>query len=161
MKDKGLLILTVLLCLSAGCGGKTEQQVGWWPDGGIRYRVNVRKDKDGKYIRHGRSIHWRYNGNKEVDGYWKDGKKHGGWMAWYENGQKKEDGSWKDGKPHGEWTTWYKNGQKKEIGEWDEGRPVGQWLTWAEDGKPLAAKREKQFEAMEVPDYSAEWTMQT
>jgi antitoxin component YwqK of YwqJK toxin-antitoxin module len=32
----------------------------------------------------------------------------------YENGQKKVDGNYKDGKLDGKWTEWYSNGQKNQ-----------------------------------------------
>jgi len=59
-------------------------------------------------------LHTEYyeNGQKEFEGYYKDGKEDGLWKEWYENGQKKVEVNFKDGKEVGLETWWYSTGQK-------------------------------------------------
>ena len=38
------------------------------------------------------------NGEKELEGNYKDGKQEGVMIAWYENGEKELEGNYKDGK---------------------------------------------------------------
>ena len=40
---------------------------------------------------------WRENGQKRLEGTYKDGKQDGPMTAWHENGQKQREGTYKDG----------------------------------------------------------------
>ena len=55
------------------------------------------------------------NGQKSIEGNFKDGKKHGVRTEWHENGQKKSEVNYKDGKRQGVKTEWHKDGTKKEF----------------------------------------------
>ena len=55
-------------------------------------------------------------------------EKNGLSTEWYENGQKEIEGTFKDGKPDGLSTLWYENGQKRQEGTENE------WTYWNEDG---------------------------
>ena len=56
---------------------------------------------------------WFENGDKEMEGYYKEGKLNGPYISsWYSNGQKEEENNWKDGKLDGLWSVWYENGEK-------------------------------------------------
>ena len=50
------------------------------------------------------------NGQKQVEGNVKNGKRDELVTQWFENGNKKEEENYKDGKPDGLWTQWYENG---------------------------------------------------
>lgn len=57
--------------------------------------------------------HYDYypNGNKKIEGNYKDGKKEGTWITYYENGQIKREENYENGLLNGVMTIWYKNGQ--------------------------------------------------
>ena len=56
---------------------------------------------------------------------------------WYENGQKWMEGNYKDGKDDGLWTRWYENGQKKGEGRMKDGKLDGLQIFYNEDGTEL------------------------
>ncbi len=47
----------------------------------------------------GKLIKWYENGNKLIEGEFKDGKKEGKWISWHENGDKWKEGEIKEGIP--------------------------------------------------------------
>ena len=94
--------------------------------------------KDGEIIS---DKEWYYNGNKEFEKSYKDGKPDGLWKEWYENGQKKYEGSFKDGFRNGFWTYWYENGQKEIEFSYKKIKPNGIWTYWdRNDGKRYSGK---------------------
>ena len=72
---------------------------------GVFYPVNSETPFTGKSIGH------YENGQKKLEGNFKDGKREGLHTMWHENGQKKLEGNFKDGKPEGLHTSWYENGK--------------------------------------------------
>ena len=67
------------------------------------------------------------NGNKEFEGYLKDGLQNGHWIWYYTNGVKKEEGEFKNLQQESLWTKWYESGQMKEEGEYVNGKKQGAW----------------------------------
>ena len=59
-------------------------------------------------------IHTTYyeNGQKEYEGFYKDGELDGLYTTWYDNGQKKKEVNFKEGKEDGLETQWFKNGKR-------------------------------------------------
>ena len=56
--------------------------------------------------------------------------------AWYENGQKKLEGNWKDDKPDGLHTTWHEDGQKRFEVNYKNGKKIsGKY--WNSKGEPV------------------------
>ena len=53
---------------------------------------------------------------------------------WYENGQKGIEGTYKDGLEFGLWTYFYENGQKQIEGIYKDWEKVGKWTYYNEDG---------------------------
>ena len=110
--------------------------------------------KDGKA--HGHYTGWYENGQKSMEGNYKDGKLmsdmswkpdgtkcpltnikdgNGVFVAYHMNGQKKEAVNFKDGKKHGLVTGWDEEGQKKEEGGFHEGKRHGVYTSWHENGQ--------------------------
>ena len=54
-------------------------------------------------------------GNKQYEGYRKNGKWQGAWMSWHKNGSKIDSGSLQSGIPDGEWKVWGENGAPKYV----------------------------------------------
>ena len=82
-----ILILTSLLFLT-GC----EKEVSVLQKrGGVAYEVNSKTPFTGKLVE-------KYaNGQKKVEGNYKNGKPDGVHAWWHENGEKRSDTIWKDG----------------------------------------------------------------
>ena len=75
------------------------------------------------------------NGQKEMKGNYKDGKKDGLDVSWYENGQKWSETNWKDGKEDGLHVWWYDNGQKSMEQNYKKGWREGLFVSWHENGQ--------------------------
>ena len=75
------------------------------------------------------------NGQKRIEGTYKDWKRDGKWTFWFDNdGQKDREETYKDGKEI-ERTEWYylKNGQKRYEETYKDGELISQEC-WDEDG---------------------------
>lgn len=75
------------------------------------------------------------NGQKAIEGAYKDGKKDGLWTEWYENGQKMSEGHFKKGMEEGVWTEWHENGQKARQVRFDQGKEEGFRSAWYDNGQ--------------------------
>ena len=104
------------------------------------------------------------NGNKEMEGAYKNGEIFGRWTTWYENGQKRKqmeyDGFIKRTRipsPKGLLTEWYENGQKAQEGKVvvvvvnDFGKIVRDsiWTKWYENGETASV-----LDLISVPGFS-------
>ena len=137
---KNLLLFTVLVTLPlllGGCGGTTEIN-------SESQNVNVEELIERKEIVYlkgtyrgytGKSYELHPNGQKEMEGKYKDGKQDGLWVWWYENGQKEMEENYKDGKEDGLSVSWYENGQKEMEGNYKDGKMDGLWVQWHENGQ--------------------------
>ena len=74
------------------------------------------------------------DGKESSELIYKDGKQDGLLIDWYENGQKKLERPFKDGKQDGLFTYWYKNGLKERQGKFKDGKRDGLWTNWHNDG---------------------------
>jgi len=84
------------------------------------------------------------NGQKSMEGNYKDGKAVGLHVNWYENGQRMLEQNFKEeeGKnspiPDGLEVGWHENGQKKLEQKWKEGNVVkGSEKFWNSKGEPV------------------------
>ena len=98
--------------------------------GGLRYEVNSETPFTGV------AVDKYENGQKKVEGTWKDGKEEGLMTRWHENGQKEAEGTFKDGKRKGLVTSWYENGQKKHEVTWKDGKKLS-GTYWDEEGNEV------------------------
>ena len=63
-----------------------------------------------------------------------DGKRDQTWTAWWSNGNKRIEGNYKEGLKNGAFAFWYKNGQKEKEGFCDGDELIGNWTYYNEDG---------------------------
>ena len=89
----------------------------------------------------GKWTEWYENGQKKLEGTFKDGERDGLVTSWFENGQKGWEGTYKDGEPDGLVTQWKANGQKKLEGTFKDGERDGLYTFWYDNGQ-------KQFEGI-------------
>ena len=82
----------------------------------------------------GKCVVWHENGNKQLEGFYKNGKTDGECVSWYENGYKEYEGLYVDGQRDGTWVGWYKNGHKELEAFYKNGVIDGKWVWWCENG---------------------------
>ena len=151
---KNLLLFAVLLTLPlllGGCGGDKKEPVAEVkPEESVAETKpeleGVNKDelekresiwyfKDSETSYTGKIFSLYENGQKHVEGNYKDGKPDGLAVRWHENGQKKFEGNWKGGKRYGLHMGWHENGQKHYEGNWKNGKQDGLFVDWHENGQ--------------------------
>ena len=98
--------------------------------GGLRYEVNSETPFTGV------AVDKYENGQKKVEGTWKDGKEDGLRTRWHKNGKKALELTYKDGKKVGLATAWYENGQKAAEKTHKDGKVVSE-TKWDEEGNAL------------------------
>ncbi|MDC0238936.1 hypothetical protein OAK82_01010 [Candidatus Thioglobus sp.] len=83
------------------------------------------------------------NGQKEIEGRYKDGRLVGKWTVWYENGQIMREENYKNGKLEGSWTKWNKTGQKVGQKNYKNGKLDGKLIEWFQFNGEI--KREENY----------------
>ena len=78
------------------------------------------RNKEGLYT----ETQWYENGQKWMEGSFKDDKKDGRYTEWYENGQKSSEHILKDGQRDGLWTWWDKHGNITDQTTYKNGKEV-------------------------------------
>lgn len=102
-----------------------------WPDGSekiVRYynKSNYQLCREERFYQ---------NGNKQMQGTFKNGKKDGVWYFWYENGQLWSEGEFENGLSHGYRKVYHPNSQLYYEGEFHKGETVGTWKFYDEHGR--------------------------
>ena len=121
---KRLLLIVLPLLLIVGCSKEPINKNSLVDRNGVKYQQDSQKPYSGE-------IFDLYdNGNKKIEGSYKDGKEDGLWTEWYENGQKEEEVTFKDGELDGLITKWYENGQKEEEATFKDGELDGLITIW-------------------------------
>ena len=132
-----------------------------------RFILKFYWNKNGKVLvrnGNGKVVEWYQNGQKEIEGEYKNGQPEGIFTWWYQNGQKMIEGVYKNGQPNGlfiwwsqngqkkyqvviigikesyfikegNWVSWYGNGQKSEEGTYQGNMKVGKWTFWYDNGQ--------------------------
>ena len=91
---------------------------------GVMYLPNYEEPYTGQYVS------WYADGQKAMEGTYKEGEHDGLWRTWDEHGQNMLDGNYKGGKKDGLWTDWL---ERKE-GSYKGGEKDGLWTWWDEQG---------------------------
>lgn len=86
-------------------------------------------------VRHGRSINYYENGQRESEGHYVNGKRHGTFVWWHPNGQQMTLGEYQDDHEEGTWVWWHENGMKEARGSYVLGKKVNEWSVWSAEGK--------------------------
>ena len=89
------------------------------------------------------------NGQKLIQGSYKDGKKDGLFMEWHKNGQKSTEGNWKDGNEDGLFMGWHKNGEKNSESTYRDGKRDGLYAQWHYNGQNFLENKYKDGEEVE------------
>ena len=103
MKKIFLLILLLVVGFS-NVNGQTYTGMEFY-DNGKPKSIKTCKMSKGRLVL-ANETGWHENGQKEIEGKYKDGEKDGRWTSWWQHGQKQEEGTYKNGKKDGLWTQW-------------------------------------------------------
>lgn len=98
-------------------------------------RIKYRSTEGIEPIRHGMSVTFYPNGQRESEGTYDHGKRTGTFAWWYANGQQKTVGEYRDDVEHSEWNWWHENGMKHVSGAYVDGRQTNEWSSWSAEGK--------------------------
>lgn len=91
--------------------------------------------KQGKDEKHGAWTQWYQNGQKQMQGEYRNDFQIGKFFWWYQNGQVALEGAYDSGKQTGKWVWWHANGQRSTQGEYADGNPTGRWRWWDTNGR--------------------------
>ena len=80
-------------------------------------------------------ISWYDNGEKEYEGYYKNGYRDGLWKGWHDSGQLWKEGFYFYDKKEGTWIYWYLNGNKQELKTYRNGKLNGPIKKWYSNGQ--------------------------
>ena len=75
------------------------------------------------------------NGNKMLEGSYKNSVKDGRWMEWFDNGQPEKQYNYRYGLRHGYWAEWHSNGFLSIEGSYIDGKEDGTWTYWYPSGQ--------------------------
>lgn len=115
-----------------------DQEVIPFENGKTKSQVYVKKNRDGKTIRHGLFQSWHENGQLHERGTYINGKMCGPWTIYDEQGRKRGHQHYNlEGRRHGLWVAWHANGQLARRWQYDHGKCHGKWLTCDEDGNVI------------------------
>lgn len=102
---------------------------------GLKHHPETNKLYSGKVFEN------RMDGKRELEGYYKNGRKNGKWTTWYENGQKKDEEYYKYFDKYGysvrngKRITWFENGQMSSEATYKDGKLDGLGFSWYENGR--------------------------
>ena len=118
-------------------------QEGWWryyhpasAAGGTR-----RLQAEGLYDadrRVGPWAYWHANGNKELEGRFRDHRRDGFRTYWFASGRVRARGAFDLGLEDGPWRFYSESGSPKQSGVYAGGKAVLRWTDWDEDGRRRA-----------------------
>ena len=126
------VILSILIWLCS-CGSEPYEYVELTYSGGEPHLVKYYKT-DKKEVLLKKIEYWE-NGQKRIEGKYKNGTRHGEWIAWYDNGNLWSKANYDEGIENGVKTVWHKNGQKYYEGPIVNDERTGTWKFWNKEGE--------------------------
>ncbi|KAF0199358.1 MAG: MORN variant repeat protein [Bacteroidetes bacterium] len=122
------LLASILL---ASCSNTTVKKEKY-DDGKIKSEKTYQKINGREQLV--KEVKFHHNGQKYVEGGYKNELRNGHWASWYEDGKIWSEGEFRDGKSHGKRTVYHPNGKKYYEGSFDMGKRIGVWLFYDEAG---------------------------
>lgn len=127
MAHRKLLLWVFTALFAFACGNDFEKQVvSTYPDDSPRVVQYFKWVGNSRVVK--KEVRYFSNGEKELEGPLKNGKKHGVWTQWYRSGEKWTETTYKQGKRNGKMTEWYKSGEISYIARYKDGVPHGEWI---------------------------------
>ena len=91
--------------------------------------------------KNGRAVVWHRNGQRSMQGVYRDNNYEGTWKGWHENGELVGERNYANGVLHGNFTQSWPNGQTMMEGNYVDGNQDGDWETYYENGQRQSAVR--------------------
>ena len=88
------------------------------------------KDQDSNVVK---SIEYYKNGQKKMEGSYKDSLRTGEWLCWYENGKLWSRGTFIKGKSEGRFLSYNEDGSLFQESMYKEGKPDGKWCYYKDE----------------------------
>jgi uncharacterized protein len=130
-----LIFLLFSLVLTFSCKQPPHEHVeSTFPDGSAQLVKFYKSEARENLVK---EIHYYENGEKRMEGGYRNGERHGEWTAWYENGNVWSKGHYTLGKENGLKTVWHQNGIKYYEGEVVDDQRHGIWKFWNDKGELL------------------------
>lgn len=126
-----LLFIIGAVLLMTSCNHENVQKE-LFDDGSVKLEKTFEK-VDGK-DQLVKEVAYHPNGEKYMEGTFKDELREGKWTSWYDDGTLWSEGEFKDGESHGMRTVYHSNRQLHYKGAFDKGERVGVWTYFDEDG---------------------------
>lgn len=128
-----LIIILLFQVVIAGCGGeRISETTEKYPDGKAR-TIEHYTIKEGKKVLY-KLEEFYDNGERRLEGFFRDGERHGRWTAWHDDGKLWSVAHYRAGQLHGKQTVYYPSGQKFYEGGFEKGIRKGKWRFWNEQG---------------------------
>jgi antitoxin component YwqK of YwqJK toxin-antitoxin module len=116
-----------------------------YPDGKTRVERQIaiysddRADTDGYIHRESDGFYREFypNGQKFIDGSYRQGRQHGEWSYFFDNGQLQRKVTFQEGRLHGQWDRFRADGTLAAKHAYEDGVRHGIWQTYDETGKQL------------------------
>ena len=134
----GFLLFIFLVPALEACRFEHKVVEEAFPDGSPKHVCIYRgKGQERQLIM---EIFFYSNGQKRMEGSYKDKKRDGMWTYWYENGNLWSQGTYANGQSEGKRTTYFENGKIRYEGSYKQDMRVGKWKFYDETGKLLGEK---------------------
>lgn len=129
---KRLLIISFAALMILACN-RTSIETEKYEDGKIKVEKTYKETKGEKELL--KEVHYHPNGQKYIEGNYKDNKREGYWASWFENGQLWSEGEFKNGLSEGKRTVYHENGKIYYEGSFNEGERIGIWRFYNDSGE--------------------------
>jgi len=132
---KSIILSATLIWLLFSCTNNElkEEIVDKYPNGAPKKIEYFLTDGDKKELV--KETRFFENGEKYMEGEFKNGKKNGKWTAWFENGKKQSEGIFKEGFSNGPINVWNENGTKLYEGYYKSSKPDSIWTFYKPGGE--------------------------
>lgn len=133
MKSLFLPVFILIVFATASCRNGVEEEITKSPDGKIEKVMQFKQNGDKKDII--KETRFYPNGNKQIEGGYRNNQREGKWTYWFENGNIQSEGYFENGVRVGEAKVWYENGKPIYTGYYTNGKPDKTWIIYNKSGE--------------------------
>ena len=123
------MCIVIVFC---ACSSNVKEEK--FKDGKAHKKYEISKRDDGSFFKNGYYKSYYINGNNEIIGNYKDGKKVDLWTYYYDNGNVETTGKYKDNERVGLWISYDNDGNKSSEENYVDGKMNGVSTFWSANG---------------------------
>ena len=112
-----------------------------YPNGKIRYERQIAHYSDNHFVADGFYREFYPNGEKFVEGQYKDGRQDGEWTYYHDNGKVQRTVNYTNGQPDGSWEVFNADGTVVAKRGYKDGKRDGTWIVVRRNRQAAAARR--------------------